>query len=155
MDIINLPIDKKLSLQMKEIGGAMMPLWPMVRDAHNFVCATPFRALFSQSRPSVPTFSDSVFQIPCSSPYSRGLPQYLNNSAGIIYMVDISDSFQLGASAAHFHHICNLPTVAGKPILLVLNKMDAPVSKLFQFLYVSPPGLGSQVSSLQSPLVEH
>jgi hypothetical protein len=31
VDISNLPIDKKRSLQMKEVGGAMMPLWPMVR----------------------------------------------------------------------------------------------------------------------------
>jgi len=80
VDISNLPIAKKQTLQMKEVGGAMMPLWPM----------------------------------------------YLNNSAGLIYMVDMSDSIQLGASAAHFHHLCGLPTVKGKPILLVLNKMDAP-----------------------------
>jgi hypothetical protein len=54
------------------------------------------------------------------------LLQYLNNSAAVIYVVDMSDSFQLGASAACFHHVRNLPTVTGTPILLVLNKMDAP-----------------------------
>jgi hypothetical protein len=68
------------------------------------------------------------------------LLQYLNNSAAVIYMVDMSDSFQLGASAAHFHHICSLPTVTGKPILLVLNKMDSPVSvfSLPAFWFSSP-----------------
>ena len=60
--------------------------------------------------------------------------QSLNNSAAVIYMVDMSDSFQLGSSAAHFHHICSLPTVKGKPILLVLNKMDSPVSVCFFIL---------------------
>lgn len=32
VDISNIPLDKKQSVQMKEVGGAMMPLWPMVRD---------------------------------------------------------------------------------------------------------------------------
>ena len=29
VDIVNLAIDKSRSLQLKEVGGAMMPLWPM------------------------------------------------------------------------------------------------------------------------------
>lgn len=59
-------------------------------------------------------------------------------------MVDMSDSIQLGASAAHFHHLCGLPTVKGKPILLVLNKMDAPVSSfpvIFSNKWFSSPRL--------------
>lgn len=32
VDISNIPLNKKQSVQMKEVGGAMMPLWPMVRD---------------------------------------------------------------------------------------------------------------------------
>ena len=32
VDISNIPLDKKQSVQMKEVGGAMMPLWPMVSE---------------------------------------------------------------------------------------------------------------------------
>ena len=28
VDISNLPIDKTRNIQIKEVGGAMMPLWP-------------------------------------------------------------------------------------------------------------------------------
>ena len=54
VDINTFPIDKNRNMVCKEVGGAMMPLWPM----------------------------------------------YLKDCAGIVYVVDASDSFQLGASAA-------------------------------------------------------
>ena len=80
VDINTCPIDKNRSMVCKEVGGAMMPLWPM----------------------------------------------YLKDCAGIVYVVDASDSFQLGASAAALRHILSLPAIRGKPVLLVLNKSDAP-----------------------------
>jgi ADP-ribosylation factor related protein 1 len=80
VDIVNLAIDKSRSLQLKEVGGAMMPLWPM----------------------------------------------YLNGAAALAYVVDASDAFQLAASAAAFHHLCDLPSMRGKPVLIVWNKRDAP-----------------------------
>ena len=40
--------------------------------------------------------------------------------------MDAADSFQLAASAAAFHHLCGLPALDGKPVLLVLNKIDSP-----------------------------
>jgi signal recognition particle receptor subunit beta len=64
----------------KEVGGTMMPLWPM----------------------------------------------YMKDCAGLVYVVDASDSFQLGASAAALRHILSLPAIRGKPVLLALNKSDAP-----------------------------
>ena len=52
VDINTFPIDKNRNMVVcKEVGGAMMPLWPM----------------------------------------------YLKDCAGIVYVVDVSDSFQLGA----------------------------------------------------------
>ena len=53
-------------------------------------------------------------------------PMCLKDCAGIVYVVDASDSFQLGASAAALRHILSLPAIRGKPVLLVLNKSDAP-----------------------------
>jgi 50S ribosomal subunit-associated GTPase HflX len=53
--------------------------------------------------------------------------QYVaNQSTGMMYVVDAADSFQLAASAAAFHHLCGLPALDGKPVLLVLNKIDSP-----------------------------
>ena len=80
VDINTFPIDKKRNMVCKEVGGTMMPLWPM----------------------------------------------YMKDCAGLVYVVDASDSFQLGASAAALRHILSLPAIRGKPVLLALNKSDAP-----------------------------
>ena len=52
--------------------------------------------------------------------------QYVNGAAALVYVVDASDEFQLGVSAASFHLLCTLPALRGKPVLLVWNKLDAP-----------------------------
>ena len=41
VDISTIAIDKKRNVCMKEIGGAMMPLWPTVRTSRTL----PFRAV--------------------------------------------------------------------------------------------------------------
>ena len=56
VDISNLPLDKTKTVQIKEVGGAMMPLWPT----------------------------------------------YLKGAAALMYVVDISDAYQLAASATAF-----------------------------------------------------
>ena len=38
-------------------------------------------------------------------------PMYLNGAAALAYVVDASDAFQLAASAAAFHHLCDLPSM--------------------------------------------
>jgi len=80
VDISNLPLDKTKTVQIKEIGGAMMPLWPT----------------------------------------------YLKGAAALMYVVDISDAYQLAASATAFHHLCDLPAMRDKRVLLIWNKTDAP-----------------------------
>ena len=73
-------MDKNKAVQIKEVGGAMMPLWPT----------------------------------------------YLKGAAALIYVVDVSDAFQLAASATAFHHLCGLPAMSDKRVLLLWNKTDAP-----------------------------
>ena len=80
VDISNLPLDKTKTVQVKEVGGAMAPLWPT----------------------------------------------YLKGAAALMYVVDISDAYQLAASATAFHHLCGLPAMRDKRVLLIWNKTDAP-----------------------------
>ena len=80
VDISNLPLDKTKTVQIKEVGGSMMPLWPT----------------------------------------------YLKGAAALMYVVDISDAYQLAASATAFHHLCDLPAMRDKRVLLIWNKTDAP-----------------------------
>ena len=75
-----MPLDKTKTVQIKEVGGAMMPLWPT----------------------------------------------YLKGAAALLYVVDISDAYQLAASATAFHHLCDLPAMRDKRVLLIWNKTDAP-----------------------------
>ncbi len=75
-----MPLDKTKTVQIKEVGGAMMPLWPT----------------------------------------------YLKGAAALMYVVDISDAYQLAASATAFHHLCDLPAMRDKRVLLIWNKTDAP-----------------------------
>ena len=80
VDISNLPLDKTKTVQIKEVGGAMVPLWP----------------------------------------------SYLKGAAALMYVVDVSDAYQLAASATAFHHLCGLPAMRDKRVLLIWNKIDAP-----------------------------
>jgi 50S ribosomal subunit-associated GTPase HflX len=68
------------------------------------------RLSFAASSPTIPSASR----------------QYVNGAAALVYVVDASDEFQLGVSAASFHLLCSLPALRGKPVLLVWNKLDAP-----------------------------
>jgi 50S ribosomal subunit-associated GTPase HflX len=53
-------------------------------------------------------------------------PTYLKGAAALMYVVDISDAYQLAASATAFHHLCDLPAMRDKRVLLIWNKTDAP-----------------------------
>ena len=53
-------------------------------------------------------------------------PTYLKGAAALLYVVDISDAYQLAASATAFHHLCGLPGMRDKRVLLLWNKTDAP-----------------------------
>ena len=91
----------------------MLPLWPSVRP----------RATIFTPHPLMPPPNLGSRRAYPSSPSPR-----VSTSTALLRwcVVDASDEFQLGVSAASFHLLCTPPALRGKPVLLVWNKLDAP-----------------------------
>ena len=114
VDICNVPLDKNKKIQLKEVGGAMLPLWPTVRP----------RATIFNPHPLMPPPNLGSRRAHPSSPSPR-----VSTSTALLRWCTSwmpHNEFQLGVSAASFHLLCTLPALRGKPVLLVWNKLDAP-----------------------------